>query len=663
MFGKLLFDVVLFYEFIVMVMIVGIILGGLAFVGLIIYFGKWIYLWKEWLIFVDYKCFGIMYIIVVIVMLLCGFVDVIMMCSQQVFVLVGEVGFLLFYYYDQIFIVYGVIMIFFVVMFFVIGLMNLVVLLQIGVCDVVFLFFNNLSFWFIVVGVILVNVFFGVGEFVQIGWLVYLLLLGIEYSLGVGVDYWIWSFQLFGIGMMFIGINFFVIILKMCVLGMIMFKMLVFIWVLLCVNVLIIVFFLILMVIVVLLILDCYLGIYFFINDMGGNMMMYINLIWVWGYLEVYILILFVFGVFFEIVVIFLCKCLFGYILLVWVIVCIIVLLFIVWLYYFFMMGVGVNVNVFFGIIIMIIVILIGVKIFNWLFIMYQGCIVFYFVMLWIIGFIVIFLVGGMIGVLLVVLGVDFVLYNSLFLIVYFYNVIIGGVVFGCFVGMIYWWFKVFGFKLNEIWGKCVFWFWIIGFFVVFMLLYVLGFMGMICCLSQQIDLQFYIMLMIVVSGVVLIVLGIFCFVIQMYVFICDCDQNCDLIGDLWGGCMLEWVIFFLFLFYNFVVVLYVYECDVFWEMKEKGEVYKKFDYYEEIYMLKNSGVGIVIVVFFIIFGFVMIWYIWWLVIVGFVGMIIIWIVKSFDEDVDYYVLVVEIEKLENQYFDEIIKVGLKNGN
>lgn len=260
--------------------------------------------------------------------------------------------------------------------------------------------------------------------------------------------------------MLLIGVNFFVMIIKMCVLGMMLMKMLVFMWMVFCMNVLIMVLFLILIVMFVLFGFDCYFGMYFFMNEVGGNVMLYLNLIWVWGYLEVYILILLVFGIFLEVIVMFVKKLLFGYKMMVYVICVIMVLLFFVWLYYFFMMGLGVNVNVFFGIMMMIIVILIGVKVFNWLFMMYCGWIEFMMFVLWMIGFMVMFMFGGMIGVMMVIFGVDFVLYNSLFLIVYFYNVIIGGVLFGYFVGFNYWFLKVFGFKLNEKFGKVVFWFW-----------------------------------------------------------------------------------------------------------------------------------------------------------------------------------------------------------
>ena len=658
MFGKLTLDAVPYHEPIIVVTVAAIIIGGAALVGLITYFGKWSYLWNEWLTSVDHKKLGIMYCIVGIVMLIRGFADAIMMRSQQALASAGEAGFLPPHHYDQIFTAHGVIMIFFVAMPLVIGLMNVVVPLQIGARDVAFPFLNNLSFWFTVVGVILVNLSLGVGEFAQTGWLAYPPLSGIEYSPGVGVDYWIWALQLSGVGTTLTGINFFVTILKMRAPGMTMFKMPVFTWASLCANVLIIASFPILTVTIALLTLDRYLGTHFFTNDMGGNMMMYINLIWAWGHPEVYILVLPVFGVFSEIAATFSRKRLFGYTSLVWATVCITVLSFIVWLHHFFTMGAGANVNAFFGITTMIIAIPTGVKIFNWLFTMYQGRIQFHSAMLWTIGFIVTFSVGGMTGVLLAVPGADFVLHNSLFLIAHFHNVIIGGVVFGCFAGVTYWWPKAFGFTLNEKWGKRAFWFWIIGFFVAFMPLYVLGFMGMTRRLSQQIDPQFHPMLMVAAGGAVLIACGIASQLIQFYVSIRDREQNRDLTGDPWGGRTLEWATSSPPPFYNFAIVPVVHERDAFWEMKEKGDAYKKPAGYEEIHMPKNSGAGIVIAAFATVFGFAMIWHIWWMAIVGFAGIVISWIVKSFDEDVDYYVPVREVEKLENQHFDEISKEG-----
>nr|CBX79823.1 cytochrome-c oxidase [Erwinia amylovora ATCC BAA-2158] len=661
MLGKLTLDAIPYHEPIIVVTVAAIILGGLAIAAALTYFGKWKYLWTEWLTSVDHKRLGIMYIIMAFVMLLRGFADAILMRSQQVLASAGEAGFLPPHHYDQIFTAHGVIMIFFVAMPFVVGLMNIAVPLQIGARDVAFPFLNNLSFWFTAVGVVLVNLSLGVGEFAQTGWLAYPPLSGAEYSPGVGVDYWIWSLQLSGIGTTLTGINFFVTIMKMRAPGMTMFKMPVFTWASLCTNVLIIASFPVLTVTLALLTLDRYLGFHFFTNDMGGNMMMYVNLIWVWGHPEVYILVLPVFGVFSEVVATFSKKRLFGYTSLVWATVVITILSFIVWLHHFFTMGAGANVNAFFGIMTMIIAIPTGVKIFNWLFTMYQGRIQMHSAMLWTVGFLVTFSVGGMTGVLLAVPGADFVLHNSLFLIAHFHNVIIGGVVFGCFAGVTYWFPKAFGFTLNETWGIRAFWFWIIGFFVAFMPLYVLGFMGMTRRLSQDIDPQFHPMLVVAACGAALIACGVACQVIQFYVSVRDREQNRDLTGDPWGARTLEWATSSPPPFYNFAIVPEVHERDAFWEMKEKGEAYKRPAHYAEIHMPKNSGAGVVIAFFSLIFGFAAIWHIWWLVGLSFLGMIVSWIVKSFDEDVDYYVTVAEIEKIENQHFDEISKAGLKN--
>ncbi|MFP1825891.1 cytochrome o ubiquinol oxidase subunit I [Lonsdalea quercina] len=662
MFGKLTLDAVPYHEPIIMVTVAAIILGGLALLALITYFGKWKWLWTEWFTTVDHKKIGIMYVIVALVMMLRGFADAIMMRTQQALASAGEAGFLPPHHYDQIFTAHGVIMIFFVATPFVVGLMNLVVPLQIGARDVAFPFLNSLSFWMFVAGVILVNISLGVGEFAQTGWVAYPPLSGKEYSPGVGVDYWIWSLQISGLGTTLTGVNFFATIMKMRAPGMSMMKMPVFTWASLCTNVLIIAAFPILTVTIALLTLDRYLGTHFFTNDMGGNMMMYINLIWAWGHPEVYILVLPVFGVFSEVTATFCRKRLFGYTSLVWATIAITVLSFIVWLHHFFTMGSGANVNAFFGIATMIISIPTGVKIFNWLFTMYQGRIQLNSAMLWTIGFIITFSIGGMTGVLLAVPGANFVLHNSLFLIAHFHNVIIGGVVFGCFAGITYWFPKAFGFTLNETWGKRAFWCWIIGFFVAFMPLYALGFMGMTRRLSQQINPEFHPLLLVASAGAALIALGILCQLIQFVVSIRDREQNRDLTGDPWDARTLEWATSSPAPFYNFAVVPQVHDRDAFWEEKEKGEAYRRPNGgYEEIHMPKNTAAGLVISAFALVFGFAMIWYIWWLAAVGFVGMIATWVVHSFNQDVDYYVPVEEIERIENANFEKLSKAGVKN--
>lgn len=661
MFGKLSLDAIPFHEPIVMVTITAIIVIGLALIGAITYFHKWSYLWKEWFTSVDHKRIGIMYIIVAVVMLVRGFADAVMMRSQQVLASSGTSdGFLPPHHYDQIFTAHGVIMIFFVAMPFVIGLMNFVIPLQLGARDVAYPFLNNLGFWFTAVSVVLVNLSLGLGEFAQTGWLAYPPLSGLEFSPGVGVDYWIWSLQISGIGTTLSAINFIATILKMRAPGMTMMKMPIFCWASFCSNILILTSFPILTASVAMLTLDRYLGTHFFTNELGGNMMMYINLIWAWGHPEVYILILPIFGVYSEVTATFSRKTMFGYTSMVWATVCITILSFIVWLHHFFTMGSGANVNAFFGIATMIISIPTGVKIFNWLFTMYEGRISFHVPMLWTVGFIITFSVGGMTGVLLAVPGADFVLHGSLFLVAHFHNTIIGGVVFGLFAALNYWFPKAFGFKLDEKWGKRAFWCWFIGFFVAFMPLYALGFMGMTRRLSQHIDPAFHTLLCVAAAGAAIIALGVVCMVIQVVISCLHRKENLDVTGDPWDGRTLEWSTSSPVPFYNFATQPQVESRDAFWDEKEKGIAYKKPAKYEEIHMPKNTAAGLIIGMFSLIFGFAMIWHIWWMAIVSFAGMIISLIAKSFDTDVDYYVPVAEIEAIESKRFDELTKAGLK---
>ncbi|UJF17549.1 cytochrome o ubiquinol oxidase subunit I [Vibrio sp. SS-MA-C1-2] len=657
MFGRLSLDSIPYHEPILIGTFLAVLLGGIVLLGLITKAGKWQYLWSEWFCTVDHKKIGIMYIIVAFVMLLRGFSDAIMMRTQQFISSMGEPGFLPPHHYDQVFTAHGVIMIFFVAMPLVIGLMNIIIPLQIGARDVAFPFLNNVSFWLFIVGVILTMLSLFVGEYGRTGWLAYPPLSGIKASPGVGVDYWIWGLQLSGIGTTLSGVNFFVTILKMRMPSMPMMKMPVFTWASLCANVLIIISFPILTVTIALLTLDRYLGMHFFTNDMGGNMMMYINLIWAWGHPEVYILVLPVFGVFSEVTATFSRKKLFGYKSLVWATIVITILAFIVWLHHFFTMGAGGNVNAFFGIATMVISIPTGVKIFNWLFTMYKGRISFTLPMRWTLGFLIVFTVGGMTGVLLAVPGADFVLHNSVFLIAHFHNVIIGGVVFGCFAAMSYWWPKATGFMLNEKWGIRAFYCWLIGFMLAFLPLYALGFMGMTRRLSLDIDQDYHPLLTVAAFGSAVIAAGIACQLIQIYVSIRDRNENCDTTGDPWDARTFEWSMSSPPPFYNFAHLPEGgEELDAYWYQKQRAKESEKLGKEKEkrpfspIHMPKDTPTGVYIAVFALLFGFAMIWYIWWLAAVSFVGAIVTIIKHSFNEDIDYYVPVDEIERIENEY-------------
>ncbi|ANZ22659.1 cytochrome ubiquinol oxidase subunit I [Buchnera aphidicola (Diuraphis noxia)] len=655
MFGKLTFDVIPYNEPIIMVTYLAIFLVGLFITSSITYHKKWRYLWCEWFTTVDHKKISIMYGILAFVMLFRGFVDAILMRTQQVIASAGHSGFLPPHHYDQIFTAHGVIMIFFVAMPLVIGLMNLVVPLQIGARDVAFPFLNNLSFWLNVSSTILLTLSLGVGEFAETGWLAYPPLSERQYSPGVGVDYWIWSLQISGISTTLTGINFLVTILKMRAPGMSFFKMPVFTWTALCTNILIIISFPVLTITLILLTLDRYFNFHFFTNDLGGNAMMYVNLIWIWGHPEVYILVLPVFGVFSEVVATFSQKRLFGYVSLVWATLSITILSFIVWLHHFFTMGAGANINSFFGITTMIIAIPTGVKIFNWLFTMYKGRVYIHSAMLWTLGFLITFSIGGMTGVLLSVPPADFVLHNSLFLVAHFHNVIIGGVVFGCFAGISYWFPKLFGFTLNEVWGKRAFWFWIIGFFIAFMPLYFLGLMGMTRRLSQNIDPGFHSLLCIAAIGAVLISIGIICQIIQFFVSIRDRANNLDLTGDPWNARTLEWYTSSPAPIYNFATIPIVNSRDAFWAIKEKqnNKNIKKISsniHYNNIHIPKNTSSGVVISFFSLIFGFSAVWHITWLCLLSFFLTIFSLFIKSLNEENERIILAEEIKKIEDRH-------------
>ncbi|MCK2041504.1 cytochrome o ubiquinol oxidase subunit I [Chromohalobacter sp. TMW 2.2308] len=651
MFGKLGLDDIPYHEPILVVTAIVMMLGGLAIVGLLTYFKKWKWLWTEWITSIDHKKLGIMYFLVALVMLLRGFSDAIMMRTQQAMAAGGAEGYLPPEHYDQIFTAHGVIMIFFVAMPMVIGLMNLVVPLQIGARDVAFPFMNNLSFWLFVAGVALTMISLLIGEYGKTGWLAYAPLSGIQYSPGVGVDYWIWGLQISGIGTTLTGINFFVTILKMRTKGMTMFRMPVFTWTSLVANVLIIASFPILTATIALLTLDRYLGTHFFTNDMGGNMMMYVNLIWAWGHPEVYILILPAFGVFSEVIATFAKKRLFGYNTMVWATLAIGILSFVVWLHHFFTMGAGANVNAFFGIATMIIAIPTGVKIFNWLFTMYRGRLEFTSPVLWTLGFIITFTIGGMTGVMLAVPGANFVLHNSLFVIAHFHNVIIGGVVFGMLAGLTYWFPKAFGFKLDEKWGKRSFWFWIVGFYLAFMPLYILSFMGAVRRMQSYANPEWQPLMIVAWVGAVCILLGIACTVIQFIVSIRNREKYADITGDPWDARTLEWSTSSPAPFYNFAHLPHVGSIDAFWEAKkEKGMAADKPTQYEDIHMPRNTVAGPVIGLISIAFGFALVWHIWWLVGVSAIGMFVAFMFRVFNDDIDYYVPAAEVERIEREH-------------
>ncbi|EON15170.1 cytochrome o ubiquinol oxidase subunit I [Pandoraea sp. SD6-2] len=645
-FGRLTLEAIPYHEPILLATFAGVAIGGIAVLGAITYFKLWGYLWREWFTSIDHKKIGVMYVILGIIMLLRGFADAAMMRLQQAVSFGDNMGYLPPHHYDQIFTAHGVIMIFFVAMPLVTGLMNFVVPLQIGARDVAFPFLNNFSFWMTTSGAMLVMMSLFVGEFARTGWLAYPPLSGVLQSPDVGVDYYIWALQIAGIGTLLSGINLLVTIVKMRAPGMSMMRMPVFTWTSLCTNVLIVAAFPVLTAVLVLLALDRYAGTNFFTNDLGGNAMMYVNLIWIWGHPEVYILVLPVFGVFSEVVATFSGKRLFGYASMVYATVVITVLSYLVWLHHFFTMGSGASVNSFFGITTMIISIPTGAKMFNWLFTMYRGRIHFEVPMLWTVGFMVTFVIGGMTGVLLAVPPADFSLHNGLFLIAHFHNVIIGGVIFGVMAAITYWFPKAFGYRLDPFWGKCSFWFWFIGFYVAFMPLYLLGLMGVTRRVSHFDDMSLQIWFQTAAVGALLIAIGIGCFIIQLVVSFMRREQLRDETGDPWNGRTLEWSTSSPPPAYNFAFTPIVHDNDAWWQMKQHG--FKRPETgFIPIHMPKNTGAGIILAGLSTVCGFGLIWHMWLVVIVAFVALLAVAIGHTFNYHREYYIPADQVEHTE----------------
>jgi cytochrome o ubiquinol oxidase subunit I len=647
-FGRLTLESFPVHEPILLVTFIVVVLGGAGLVAAVTKYRLWGWLWREWFTSVDHKKIGIMYIILGIVMLLRGFADAVMMRTQQAIAFGGNEGYLPPHHFDQVFTAHGTIMIFFVAIPLVVGLINLIMPLQIGARDVAFPYLNNLSFWLTVAGALLVMISLFVGEFSRGGWLNYVPVTNLANSPDTGPDYYLWALQIAGVGTTLSGINMVVTIIKMRAPGMTMMKMPVFCWTALCSNVLVVAIFPVLTAAFAMLMLDRYVGTNFFTNDLGGNPMMYWNLVWIWGHPEVYVLVLPVFGIYSEVTSTFTGKRLFGYSSMVYATVVITILSYLVWLHHFFTMGSGASVNSFFGIATMIISIPTGAKIFNWLFTMYRGRIRFELPMQWVIAFMLTFTVGGMTGVLLAVPPADFVLHNSLFLVAHFHNVIIGGVVFGLFAGIDYWFPKAFGFKLDPFWGKVHFWGWVIGYWVAWTPMYFAGLMGVTRRLQHIDDATLQPLFVIAAIGVLIIAIGIAGFVIQIAVSIKNRDKLRDTTGDPWNGRTLEWATSSPPPPYNFAFTPVVHDLDAWYDMKER-QAQRPEAGFRPIHMPHNTGAGVIVSAFAMAMGFGMVWYMWWLAALGFVGMIVAAVTHTFNYKRDYYVPADEVARLENE--------------
>jgi cytochrome o ubiquinol oxidase subunit I len=643
---------------------------GMALAGVILWAvvkGYAPYLWREWITSVDHKRIGVMYVLLALLMLLRGFIDALMMRSQQALAFQAP-GYLPPDHYDQIFSAHGTVMIFFGAMPFMIGLMNFIVPLQLGVRDVAFPTLNSVSFWLTGTGALLVNVSLVIGEFARTGWLPYPPLSEPTYSPGVGVDYYVWALQISGVGTLMAGINLVTTILKMRAPGMSYMRMPMFTWTALASNLLIVAAFPILTATLAMLTLDRYLGFHFFTNEAGGNMMMFMNLIWAWGHPEVYILVLPAFGVFSEVISTFSSKPLFNYRSMVAATMFICLVSFTVWLHHFFTMGAGADVNAVFGIATSIIAVGTGVKVYNWIFTMYGGRIRFTTPMLWSVGFIVTFVIGGMTGVLLAVPPADFQLHNSLFLVAHFHNVIVGGVLFAAFAGLTFWWPKAFGFKLDEKWGSRAFWLAFIGFYVTFIPLYQAGLLGMTRRL-QHYDLALWRPWVLAAGmGVLILLASAACQLIQFSVSIRHRAVLRDVTGDPWDGRSLEWATPSPPPAFNFAVLPNVQDEEPYWQIKQRAietQHLGEEPNYEPIEMPRNSPTGFITGFFATITGFALIWQIWWMVGVGLAAAFATFVVFAWRDVTEYVVPTEEVARIDRARrqarqarLDELARVG-----
>jgi cytochrome o ubiquinol oxidase subunit I len=623
-----------------------IVISCIVIVAILTKTKRWRWLWNEWLTSTDPKKIGTMYMIFATIMFFRGMVDAGMVWLQQA-IAADSQGYLSATHFQEIFTSHGDIMVFFVTMSFFFGLMNWILPLQIGARDLAFPFMNSLGFWLTVAGGLLINLFFIVGgHFSNTGWLAVAPLSQLEFNPDVGVDYLIWSLQLSGLGSLLAGINFTVTVIKKRAPGMTMMRIPLFVWASLCGMILIISAFPVLTATTMLLWFDRFFGTHFFTTGFGGNQMMYWNLIWMWGHPEVYILVLPAFGMFSEIVATFSQKKIFGYSSMVYALVAITFLSYLVWLHHFFTMGAGPDVNSFFGIVTMLIAIPSGVQVFNWILTMHRGKVIFASPMYWSIGFMAIFMIGGMAGVLLASPPADFQVHNSLFLIAHFHSMIVGIALFGIFAGVNYWFPKIMGFKLNERLDKQAFWLWFIGFFVAFLPLYLLGFMGASRRLDRYDASTGWQPLFITAGiGFILISCGVITQVYQLIVSFKARKHHLDTTGDPWNGRTLEWATTSPPPFYNFAVIPTVTSHDAYWYMKKSGRQISK--HYEDIEMPKNTGMGIYISAFSFVFGFGIVWHIYWLIILGLIGAIACVIIRAFDEETEYEVTAEQLAKIE----------------
>nr|WP_239565453.1 cytochrome c oxidase subunit I [Brevibacillus fulvus] len=519
----------------------------------------------DWLTTVDHKKIGILYLIAGGFFFLIGGLEALLIRLQLI---VPEADFVGAATFNELITMHGTTMIFLAVMPVIFALMNAIVPLQIGARDVAFPFVNALGFWLFFFGGVLLNTSWFLGGAPDAGWTSYTTLALKQYS-GIGVDFYVLGLQIAGLGTLIGGINFLVTVINMRAPGMTFMRLPMFTWSAFVTSGLILFAFPAITVGLVLLMFERLFGANFFNPDAGGNVVIWEHIFWIFGHPEVYILILPAFGVISEVVSTFSKKRLFGYSSMVFATVMIGFLGFMVWAHHMFTTGLGPIANTLFGIATMLIAVPTGIKIFNWLFTMWGGQIRFTTANLFAVGFIPTFTIGGMTGVMLALPAADYQYHDSYFVVAHFHYVIVGGLVFGLFSGLYYWWPKMFGKMLNEKLGKWNFWTFFIGFHLTFFPQHFLGLMGMprrvfTYLKNQDLDLGNFISSI----GAIGMTIGTILFLANVVVAARSKKQAP---ADPWDARTLEWAIPSPAPEYNFAQTPLVRGLDALWVEKMAG--------------------------------------------------------------------------------------------
>jgi cytochrome o ubiquinol oxidase subunit 1 len=611
-----------------------VVLGALFVVVLLTVTGRWRWLWREWLTSLDHKKIGIMYVVIAFVMLARALVEANLMRLQQASA-IDAPGIVSPEHFAELFSTHGSIMIFFMAMPFLTGIINYLVPLQVGARDVAFPLLNAIGLWLTAAGAALMMASLVVGRFSTGGWSGYPPYTEIGFNPGVGPDYWIWAVTLGSIASTLAGINIAVTIYKMRCPGMKLMRMPMFCWTSLCTAILMVFAMPPLTVATALLALDRYLGFHFFTNAAGGNMMHYANLFWMFGHPEVYIVILPAFGIYSEVVSTFSSKELYGYVSLVIATMAISVLSFTVWLHHFFTMGQSPSINAAFGIATMAIGVPTGVKIYNWIWTMFRGEVRFTVPMLYALAFMMTFVLGGLTGIVLAFPPLDYVVHNTLFLVAHFHNMLIPGTLYGLIAGYTFWFPKAFGFRLDERWGRIACACWVVGFYLAFMPLYVLGAAGMTRRTAAVVEEAYRPWLYVAEAGAVVLMCGLAALVVQLWVSVRNRAATRVTAGDPWDGRGLEWSTAAPPPAYNFAHRPHVEQRHAFYDDKRRNAPYAPAPHHDAIAMPRNSAVAPIIGIAGAAAGFALVWYMWWLAILSTVVVVAAVIARSFARDTE----------------------------